>query len=276
MSGREVDRSGATTMPPPRSAHLMPALRASSSRARMPIWKRQSPLHPSAAWERSTHGKADGRALHALSVLEHNAFYAPVPIYFDPAHSLRKQDVQPQRAHLLHDHAARIAVQLPAQHPPVPLDELHVAEILEVHHRLGGFKAEQAASHGDTRRALAGGCEVDEALQVVDGAVHEHALRVVARGVLGEERVRAGSQHEDIVGNGVAARRLHFLLLRVDFGDERVEVVAQRALGHGGVLRGVSPDVPLFSTRRSRAKAHAPSPWDSGTSSRPVCAGRNS
>ena len=39
MSGFEVERSGLITIPPPLSAHLMPDLRASSSRALIPMAK---------------------------------------------------------------------------------------------------------------------------------------------------------------------------------------------------------------------------------------------
>ncbi|GJC96679.1 cellobiohydrolase A [Colletotrichum higginsianum] len=134
-------------------------------------------------------GKADGRAVHALAVLEDDALDVVIRRHLDLAHPLAEEHIEAEVPDLVDDHGAGVVVELAAQHPAVPLDQLDLVEAVEVHHGLGGLEAEQTAADDGSDGALPLGGEGDQVDEVINCAVDEDALCVVARGVFGEDGV---------------------------------------------------------------------------------------
>ncbi|TKW52974.1 hypothetical protein CTA1_718 [Colletotrichum tanaceti] len=134
-------------------------------------------------------GEADGRAVHALAVLEDDALDVVLRRHLDLAYPLAEEHVEAEVSDLVDDHGAGVVVELAAQHPAVPLNELDLVETVEVHHGLGGLEAEQTAADDGSDGALPLGGEGDQVDEVINCAVDEDALCVVARGVFGEDGV---------------------------------------------------------------------------------------
>lgn len=71
------------------------------------------------------------------------------------------------------------------------------------------------------------GREVDQSLQIGDGAVDEDPLGIVAGRVCWKDGVRSCGENEDVVWDGVAGGCLDGLVAGVDLGDACVEVVVE-------------------------------------------------
>ncbi|GKT86390.1 LOW QUALITY PROTEIN: cellobiohydrolase A [Colletotrichum tofieldiae] len=133
---------------------------------------------------------ADGEAdVHALAILENDPLDVVVLRHLDLAHPLAEEHVEAEVPDLVHNHGAGVVVQLPTQHPAVSLNQLDLLEAVQVHHGLGCLEAEEAATNDGSHGAFPLGGEGDEVDKIVNRAVHENALCVVARGVLGKNGV---------------------------------------------------------------------------------------
>jgi predicted exporter len=119
------------------------------------------------AWgqgEKTAYGKTDATAIQPLSILKRDSLHIVPRIDIDPQDPLLVQDIQADLANLLRDQIARVFVQLPGQHPPIPVHQRDLAEVLQVGHGLGGLEAEQAAADRHARGALVLRREINEAL----------------------------------------------------------------------------------------------------------------
>lgn len=182
-------------------------------------------------------GEADGRARHLLAVLEDDARdVVALAVGQDPADALAQQHVDAQRRDLVHHEGAGVLVELAAQDPAVALDQRDLGEAVEVHHGLGGLEPEEAAADDGAHGAFVGLAEGDEPLEVGDGAIHKHAVGIVAGRVPREHGVGARRQDQHVVGHHVAARARHRLGLRVDGRHQRVQVVPEPVLGGVGSI----------------------------------------
>ena len=118
-----------------------------------------------------------------------------------------------------------------------PGGELHdVGLKAEAEERTGRFEAEETAADDGARPAV-GGVGLD-GVEVLDGAVHEAAGALVARDGR-HERVRAGGQHEGVVGDGAARRRRHGAPFPVDCRHRVArDELDRRMIEHVGVDQG--------------------------------------
>lgn len=184
--------------------------------------------------------EADGRARHLLAVLEDHArdVVVALPVRGDPRDPLRQHDVDAQLHYFLDDEVPGRGVELPAQQPAVPLDQLYLVVAFQVVHGGRRLETQQPAADHGAHRPPTDRAEVDEPLQVIYSAVHEDAVRVVARRVSRQHGVRARGEHQDVVRHDLAARARHRLACRVDLRDQGVEVIVELVLyGVAGVLR---------------------------------------
>jgi hypothetical protein len=90
---------------------------------------------------------------------------------------------------------------LPGQDPLVAIDQFDMAEIFQIGHGLGRFQAKQTSSDRNSCFALVFGCEFNEVLEILDRAVYENSLGIVAGGVCWKDGIRASCKDENIIGD---------------------------------------------------------------------------
>ena len=113
--------------------------------------------------------------------------------------SFTQHNIETEIPDLSHHHATSVAVELPAEHPSVTLDEFDLAVVFQIHHCLGSFKAQQTSTDDDASRTLLVRREGDEPLQVINRPVYKDTIRIVSWGVLWKNGIGASSQNQDVV-----------------------------------------------------------------------------
>lgn len=195
---------------------------------------------------RLSYSKANTTAINSLSILKGNPSNIIAVIRFNPGDTFLEQDIQSQLADLLRHQGARIAIQLPRQDPSVAIYQFYAAELLQVHHRLGGLQTQEASSDGDGRLALVTRREFEQALQVGDGSVDKDPVGIVAGGGRWKDGIGASGEHQDVVRDFLAGGRLDQFVIRVDLCDARVEVVIEGAIFERGILLPLATILPDF------------------------------
>lgn len=181
-------------------------------------------------------GEADGAARRLLPVVKQNAGDVVLAVDLDLLQALAEHDVEAEIAHLPHDHVTPLAVKLATEHPFTLFNEAHLLIYLEVHHGLGSLQPQQAAADDEARGVLLVLGELDEADEVVDGAVYKDAGGRGAGDPAREDGFGAGGEDEGVVGDDLARLAVDGLGGGVDVDDFGVDVACEAALGRSVVL----------------------------------------
>jgi hypothetical protein len=160
-----------------------------------------------------------------FSILKRNPCDAVVLVNVDPRHWFLEENIQTQGADLLYKHGTSILVQLTTYDPLIPLDQLNLAEFIQIHQSFRGFGPKQSTADNDTSRASLRCSKFDESLKISNRAIDENAIGIMARYFPREDSIGPGRKHENIVRDFILIGSLDEFGIRVNRSHECVEVV---------------------------------------------------